>query len=142
MSMGRNRALPGILILCGILVGCDEDLVGPVDLEDVTLDFSVRVLRFSDPDPTFVSGGGGTIGAWGSLRTGMCGYEVTGTLSQGPKGVDLNIEAEHTAGFDVPCHYRYEAIVRDLPPGHHLLRILHRVGGSNTVVFSKTVKVK
>lgn len=140
--MGRYKALPGILTLFAILVGCGEDLVGPLDLEDTSLDFSVRVLRFSDPDPTFVSGGGGTIGAWGSLRTGTCGYEVTGSLSQGPNGLDLNIEAEHTAGFDVPCHYRYEAIVRGLPPGHHRFRILHRIGGSTTVVFSRSVKVK
>lgn len=140
MSMGRFR-FAVVVTLSLILAACGEDLAGPVDLEDTSLDFVVRVLGYNDPDPSLVSGGPGTIGVWRSLRTGMCGYEVTGSLSQGPGGLDLHIKAEHTTGIAVPCHYRYEAIIRGLPPGLHRFRILHRVDGSDAVVFSDKVRV-
>lgn len=140
MSMGRFR-FAVVLTLSLILAACGEDLAGPVDLEGTSLDLVVRVLRYNDPDPALVSGGPGTIGVWRSLRTGMCGYEVTGSLSQGPGGLDLHINAEHAAGITVPCHYRYEAIIRGLPPGLHRFRILHRVDGSEAVVFSDKVRV-
>ena len=105
------------------------------------MDFVVRVLRNNDPDPTLVSGGRGTISVWASLRTGMCGYEVTGSLSQGPAGLSLNIQAEHRSGITIPCHYRYEAIIRGLPPGLHQFRILHPIHGADAVVFSDKVRV-
>ena len=81
----------------------------------------------------------------GSFITGSAGFELSAEFMGRGKGYELSIIADKVSGgIDVPIHYRYEAILWDLPPGRYALLVTHRnpVEGAQVPAFDGHVEVK
>ncbi len=135
--------LPATLVLTALACG---DVTSPViDPASVDLEFTYRIVRTSDPAGIAVDGGKGSLAVRGSFFAGNGGYELRAEFMRRDKGYELAIIADALGGLSIPVHYRYEAILRDLPAGRYALLVMHRIPDEDTqdfVAFDGHVEVK
>ena len=135
--------LPATLVLTALACG---DVTSPViDPASVDLEFTYRVVPFSDPAGIAVDGGNGSLAVRGSFFTGSAGFALRVEFLRRDKGYELAIIADALGGLSIPVHYRYEAILRGLPAGRYALLVMHRnpdEGDPDFAVFDGHVEVK
>ena len=136
--------LPATLVLTALACG---DVTSPViDPTSVELQFTYRFVPYWNPFGIAVDGGNGSLAVRGSFVTGSGGFELRAEFMRRDKGYELSIIADEVSGgLDVPIHYRYEAILRDLPAGRYALLVMHRYpdeGVPDFAAFDGHVEVK
>jgi hypothetical protein len=134
-----------VVLLPAAILACDAAAAPVSDPDTIPVELTVTVLRNSDPGGICVDGGRGSLAVWASVFTANAGYTLSPTMERLGEGFVLTIDAEFTEiGVQVPMHYRYQAIVRELAPAQYPLTVVHRnlTAASEHTVFEGTVDVR
>lgn len=138
------RYTPFLLFLV-LLAGCGSSPTTP----DRTLhvDFRFGVVRPAIHPAFFAEGADGSAIIGGAFRSPCGPHEATAQATQEGSTLVLRVigENKNDCPQDVVASVLYEAEVRDLPPGHYRVRVIHEWKDANwpsTTAFETDITVR